>query len=298
KLHGGHLSGVFVMGALSAIIVGPCVAAPLAGALLYIGQTHDAFFGGAALFSMALGMGVPLLLIGASAGTLLPKAGAWMESVKSFFGVLLLAVAIWLIAPLIPVSIQMLLWAVLLILSAIFLHALDALPHNAGQWHKLWKGLGILALLIGIAFLVGALSGARDVMRPLGMVGSVQAEVPAPLQFTRVKNLAELDARVAQAGGKSVMLDFYADWCVSCKEMERYTFLDAKVQAKLKKTLLLQADVTANSEEDKSLLQRFQIFGPPATLFFDKQGKEQTDFRVAGYQDVGQFLQSLQNAGL
>jgi len=298
KLHGGHLSGVFVMGALSAIIVGPCVAAPLAGALLYIGQTHDAFLGGTALFSMALGMGVPLLLIGASAGTLLPKAGSWMESVKRLFGVLLLAVAIWLISSLIPVSVQMLLWAVLLILSAVYLHALDALPHTASNWHKLWKGIGILALLLGISYLIGALSGARDILRPLGGIGSAQAGTSTSLQFARVKNVAELDARIAQAGGKTVMLDFYADWCVSCKEMEHNTFSDAKVQARLKNTLLLQADVTANSEDDKALLARYRLFGPPAILFYDKQGKEQSDFRVTGYQDVPQFLQSLQNTRL
>ncbi len=298
RLHGGHITGVFVMGALSAIIVGPCVAAPLAGALLYIGQTHDAFLGGAALFSMALGMGVPLLLIGASAGTLLPKAGAWMESVKRLFGVLLLAVAIWLVAPLLPVSVQMLLWAALLILSAMFLHALDALPHNASHWHRLWKGFGVIALLVGVAYLIGGLSGARDVLRPLGMIGSAQAEPSGQLQFTRIKSVSELDARIAQSGGKMVMLDFYADWCVSCKEMERYTFSDAKIQARLKNALLLQADVTANSEDDKALLARFRIFGPPAILFFDKQGREQPDFRVIGYQDAGQFTQSLQSAGL
>ncbi len=298
RLHGGHLSGVFVMGALSAVIVGPCVAAPLAGALLYIGQTHDAFLGGVALFALALGMGLPLLLIGASAGTLLPKAGAWMESVKRFFGVLLLAVAIWIISSLIPVGIQMLLWAVLLVLSAIFLHALDALPHNAGNWHRLWKGIGILALLLGIAYLIGALSGARDILRPLSAIGSIQAEAPATMKFVRVKNVAELDGRIAQAHGKTVMLDFYADWCVSCKEMERYTFSDAAVRAKLKNTVLLQADVTANSEEDKTLLQRFELFGPPAILFFDTQGKELADFRVTGYQDAPQFLTSLQNMWL
>ena len=300
RLHGGHLSGVFVMGALSAIIVGPCVAAPLAGALLYIGQTHDAFLGAMACFSMALGMGVPLLLIGASAGTLLPKAGAWMESVKRLFGMLLLAVSIWIISPLIPVSAQMALWAALLILSAIFLRAaLDALPHNATHMHKLWKGIGILSLLIGIAYLTGALSGARDMLRPLGALGGgAQLEIPATLPFVRIKHLAELDARIAQAGGKTVMLDYYADWCVSCKEMERFSFSDSKVQAKLKNAVLLQADVTANSADDKALLARYQLFGPPAILFFDAQGKELADLRVTGYQDAGQFLQSLQNAGL
>jgi len=298
KLHGGHLSGVFVMGVLSAIIVGPCVAAPLAGALLYIGQTHDAFLGGTALFSMALGMGVPLLLIGASAGTLLPKTGAWMESVKRFFGVLLLAVAIWLISSLISVGVQMLLWAVLLILSAIYLHALDTLQTNASNWHKLWKGIGILALLLGIAYLIGALSGARDILRPLSGMGSAQAGTSPTLPFIRIKNVTDLNARIAQAGEKTVMLDFYADWCVSCKEMERDTFSDSRVQSKLKEAILLQADVTANNDEDKVLLARYQIYGPPAILFYDRQGREQADFRVTGYQDAAQFLISLQSAGL
>ena len=202
RLHGGHLSGVFVMGALSAIIMGPCVAAPLAGALLYIGQTHDAVLGGVALFVMALGMGAPLLLIGTSAGVLLPKAGAWMEAVKRFFGVMLLALAIWIIQPLLPIGVQMLLWAALLIFSAIYLRALDALPHNASGWHKLLKGIGLLALLLGIAYLIGALSGARDILRPLGTVGRAEAQAPATLQFSRVKDLAELDQRIAQARGQ------------------------------------------------------------------------------------------------
>ena len=298
KLHGGHLSGVFAMGALSAIIVGPCVAAPLAGALLYISQTHDAVLGGTALFALALGMGAPLLLIGTSAGALLPKAGAWMEAVKRIFGVMMLAMAIWIVSPVIPVSAQMLSWAALLIFSAIYLHALDPLPHNAHGWRTLGKGLGILALLLGVAYLIGALSGARDILRPLGNIVRASAEVPATLRFERVKSGAELDARIAAARGKAVMLDFYADWCVSCKEMERFTFSDAAVQARLKNTVLLQADVTANNEDDKALLQRFQLFGPPATLFFDAQGMEQADFRVTGYQDAPQFLQSLKTAGL
>ena len=298
KLHGGHLSGVFGMGALSAIIMGPCVAAPLAGALLYISQTHDAVLGGTALFVMALGMGVPLLIIGTSAGTLLPKAGPWMDAVKRFFGIVMLAMSIWIVMPVIPVSVQMALWAALLIFTAIYLHALDTLPPNARGTHKLGKAVGILALLLGAAYLIGALSGARDILRPLGNIGRASAEAPATLRFERIKSSAELDARIAQANGKSVMLDFYADWCVSCKEMERFTFGDAAVQAELKNTVLLQADVTANSADDKALLQRFQLFGPPATLFFDKQGKEQGAFRVTGYQDAPQFLQSLKSAGL
>lgn len=299
KLHGGHISGVFAMGALSAIIVGPCVAAPLAGALLYIGQTHDAFLGGSALFAMALGMGVPLMLIGASAGTLLPKAGAWMESVKRFFGVLLLALAIWIVSPIVPVVTQMLMWAALLLISGIYLRALDALPHSATGWHRLGKGIGIILLLVGVAYLVGALSGARDPLRPLGAIGSgAQAETTSHLPFVRVRSLAELDARIAQAGGKPVMLDYYADWCVSCKEMERFTFSDARVQARLKNAVLLQADVTTNSEDDKALLARYELFGPPAILFFGKDGKEQPEQRVTGYQDAGQFLNSLSATGL
>ncbi|MFZ1810489.1 MAG: protein-disulfide reductase DsbD [Candidatus Nitrotoga sp.] len=298
RLHGGHLSGVFVMGALSAVIVSPCVAAPMAAALLYIGQTHDAWLGGTALFALAMGMGLPLLLIGASAGALLPKAGAWMEAVKRFFGVLMLALAIWLISTLIPLSIQMLLWAALLVLSAIYMHALDALPNNASGWQKLWKGIGILALLLGSAYLIGALSGARDILRPLAALGNGQAAAASTLQFVRVKNVAELDARIAQANGKTVMLDFYADWCISCKEMERYTFTDAQVQAKLKNAVLLQVDVTANSNEDKAVLKRFELFGPPAILFFDTQGREQGGRRIIGYQDAGQFLQLLKYVGL
>lgn len=297
RLHGGHLSGVFIMGALSAIIVSPCVAAPMAGALLYIGQTHDAVLGGVALFALAIGMGVPLLLVGASAGALLPKAGAWMEAIKNIFGVMMLAVAIWLISSLLPLSVVMLLWAALLILSAIYLHALETLPHNAHGWNKLRKGIGILILLLGISLLIGALSGARDIMRPLSALGGGQAVAQTShLQFERIKNLAELNARIAQVPGKTVMLDFYADWCVSCKEFENNTFTDPKVQAQLKNTLLLQIDLTANNDDDKAFLKHYELFGPPAILFFDKQGKERSDARVIGYQDAEQFLASIKLA--
>ena len=301
RLHGGHLSGVFVMGALSAVIMGPCVAAPLAGALLYISQTHDAVLGGVALFALALGMGAPLLLIGTSAGALLPRAGAWMDGVKRIFGVMLLALAIWIIQPLLPVAAQMLLWGILLIFSAIYLHALEALAQQANGWHKLRKGLGLLMLLVGIAYLVGALSGARDLLRPLDSVCAVckaDTQTSAPLAFTRITGLADLQQRLAKANGQIVMLDFYADWCVSCKEMERLTFTDPAVQSRLKSAILLQADVTQNSAEDKELLKKFGLYGPPGLLFFDVQGKELADFRVVGYQDAEKFLNSLQRAGL
>ncbi len=298
RLHGGHLSGVFLMGALSAVIMGPCVAAPLAGALLYISQTHDALLGGVALFMLALGMGAPLLLIGTSAGVLLPKAGAWMDAVKRFFGVMLLGLAIWIIQPLLPIGAQMMLWALLLILSAAYLRVLDALPKYASGWLKLRKGLGLLMLLLGVAYLIGALSGARDILKPLGSFSKVDAVAGSSVEWTRVKDLNDFKTRLASAQGKIVVLDFYADWCVSCKEMERYTFSDAAVKAKLANAILLQADVTANSEADKNLLKEYGLFGPPATLFFNAEGTEVQDGRVVGYQEAQRFLISLQNVGL
>jgi thioredoxin:protein disulfide reductase len=292
KLHGGHLGGVFVMGALSAIIMGPCVAAPLAGALLYISQTHNAVLGGIALFALALGMGAPLLLIGSSAGFLLPKAGGWMEAVKKVFGVMLIALAIWIIQPIVAISVQMLLWGALLIVSSAYLQVFTPLASYAHGWQKFRKGGAVLLLLLGIAYLIGALSGANDILRPLGALGG--ATQKTALQWTRIKDIAELDERIHAAQGKLVVLDFYADWCVSCKEMERYTFSDAAVQAKLRNAILLQADVTKNSPADKALLKRYALFGPPATLFFDTHGVEIDDARVIGYQDGAQFLATLQ----
>jgi thiol:disulfide interchange protein DsbD len=298
KMKGGSFVGVFIMGSLSALICGPCVAAPLAGALLYIGQTHNVWLGGSALFAMALGMGVPLLLVGLSAGALMPRAGGWMTAVKSFFGVLLLAVAIWLISPVIPVLAHMLLWSALLIVSAIYLRALDPLPVNASGFVKFWKGVGIISLVVGAALLIGALSGGRDILQPLtglraGGITSPAAAAETGPKFERIKSVAELEARIQQANGRHVMLDFYADWCVSCKEMERFTFADPKVQAKLANALLLQADVTANSADDKALLKKFSLFGPPGIIFFDNSGNEIPAARVVGYQTPEKFLQTL-----
>lgn len=292
-LKGGSLPGVAAMGALSAIIVGPCVAAPLAGALLYIGQSGDALLGGAALFAMALGHGVPLLVVGASAGTLLPKSGPWMEAVKKAFGVILLATAAWMVSPVIPPAALMVAWALLLIVPAIYMHALDPLPAHAKGWHRFWKGIGIVMLIVGAALLVGALAGSRDPLQPLAALrgGAALAETKH-LPFERVRTVEELDARVA-AAGRPVMLDFYADWCVSCKEMERYTFSDPRVQSRLAGWTLLQADVTANSDADKALLQRFKLFGPPGIIFFTAQGREIDGVRVVGFQDAETFLKSL-----
>ena len=292
RLPGGKIVSVAAMGLLSAVIVSPCVAAPLAGALLYISQTRDVLLGGAALFSMALGMGVPLIVVGVSEGALLPRAGAWMTGVRRFFGVLLLAVAVWVISPVLPAAVVMLAWAALFIGSAVFLRAIDPLPASATGWWRLWKALGIAALVIGIALLVGALSGSRDPLRPLAALTQSSETARTPLPWQRVASLGELTEKLKTAG-KPVMLDFFADWCVSCKEMESFTFSDPRVRAQLDGMLLLQADVTANSDADRALLKRFSLFGPPGTIFFDAQGREIRGLRVIGYQNPERFLRTL-----
>lgn len=297
NLKGGQFFGVFTMGALSALIVGPCVAAPLAGALLYIGQTRNVVLGGSALFAMALGMGVPLLLVGTSAGALLPRAGAWMEGVKKFFGVMLLAVAIWLISSVIPPVATMLLAAILLIGSGVYLRAIDPLPAEAGGFTRLWKSTGVVALVAGVALMIGGLAGGRDILQPLaGLRSTGEATAQGtPVKFERIATASDLDSRLTAAAGKPVMLDFYADWCTSCKEMEHFTFSDPRVQAKLQGALLLQADVTANNASHKELLKRFGLFGPPGIIFFDAKGNEVKSMQVVGYQPPEKFLVSLQS---
>ena len=293
RLHGGHFAGVFGMGVLSALIVGPCVAAPLAGALLYISKSGDTVLGGAALFALALGMGVPLLVVGASAGTLLPKAGPWMDMVKRFFGVVLIGVAIFLISPLLPPMAHFLAWAVLLILFAVYLHALDPLPQGVPGYRRLFKGVGIIALITGIALIVGALSGARDVLQPLGGLRGASTSAQPSVQFMRVSSAAELDQAIRAAAGKPVMLDFYADWCVSCKEMERDTFTADIVKTKMGQLIALQADVTSNLDEHKALLKRFDLFGPPGIVFFNRRGEEIKGLRVVGFQAADSFAGTL-----
>ncbi len=281
---GGKLAGVFVMGAISALIVGPCVAAPLAGALVYISQTRDVLIGGAALFAMAAGMSIPLLLVGVSAGSLLPRAGMWMESVKRFFGVLMLAMALWMVTPVLPALAQMVLWAALLLGYGFYL--------LKGKGHWAAMALGTACAVLGATQLVGIASGGRDPLAPLAHL--TRGAVPLqPLAFTRIKTVEQLDAALAQTGGKTAMLDFYADWCVSCKEMEKLTFVDPAVKARLANTLLLQVDVTANDAADRALLKRFGLFGPPGIILFDRQGREIADSRVIGYQDTNKFLGSL-----
>ncbi|WP_411431427.1 protein-disulfide reductase DsbD [Achromobacter marplatensis] len=298
RIPGGRYTGALVMGALSALIVGPCVAAPLAGALLYISQTGDVVLGGSALFAMAWGMGVPLLIVGASSGALLPKAGPWMDGVKRLFGMLLLATAWWMLIPVVPTWVQMTGWAFLAVVSAVMLRAFDALPAGAGAARMFGKGLGLLLALAAAAWLVGAASGGRDVLQPLSHLAS-RAGAPSDaaaasgeVHFTRVRNNAELDALLAQSR-QPVMLDFYADWCVSCREMERFTFTDPGVAQRMSGMLLVQADVTANNADDRALLKRFRLFGPPGIMFFEPGGKELPEARVVGFQDAKRFTESL-----
>ena len=302
RRQGGQIAGAVAMGAISALIVGPCVTAPLAGALAYIAQTGDAWTGGGALLAMALGMGVPLLLVGVGAGNLLPRAGKWMEATKRFFGFLLLGVAIWMVTPVLPAWVVMLAWAALLIVAAVYLGAFDALGPDPRGLLRLGKGLGLLAALAGAIQIVGVASGGRDPLQPLSHLGAVTGApgvsvAKDAVRFERVRSVAELDARVAQAAaaGRPVLLDFYADWCVSCKEMEKLTFPDAKVKARLANVVLLQADVTANNADDKALLKRFGLFGPPGIILFGADGRERP-VRVIGYQSANRFLDSLERA--
>ncbi len=298
RIPGGRYTGALLMGALSALIVGPCVAAPLAGALLYISQTGDVVLGGSALFAMAWGMGVPLLIVGASSGALLPKAGPWMDGVKRLFGMLLLATAWWMLIPVVPTWVQMTGWAFLAIVGAVMLRAFDALPAGAGSARMFGKGVGLLLALAAAAWLVGAASGGRDVLQPLSHFASGGPAVAGTaahageVQFKRVRNNAELDALLA-ASTQPVMLDFYADWCVSCREMERFTFTDPGVAQRMAGMLLVQADVTANNADDRALLKRFRLFGPPGIMFFAPGGKELPDARVVGFQDAKRFTESL-----
>lgn len=296
KMPAGRVAGVCAMGGVSALIVSPCVAAPLAGALLYLSQTRDVWLGGTALFSMAAGMSVPLLLVGVSAGALLPRAGAWMVEVKAAFGVLLLGVALWTIQPVLPASLVLAGWGILAMVAAAMLMSRT----HASARHAIWRkaAAGVFAL-VGVIQIVGAASGGTDPLQPLARLtsrgeGTGAAGVP---HFTMIRNAGDLDAAL-RAPGRPVMLDFYADWCVSCKEMERFTFTDSVVRQKLAGALLLKADVTANNAEDRELLKRFHLFGPPGTIFFDARGQEIAAARLVGFQSSAGFIQTLQKAGL
>ncbi|MBN2872252.1 MAG: protein-disulfide reductase DsbD, partial [Halothiobacillaceae bacterium] len=294
RQQGGTLTGVAIMGFLSALIVGPCMAPPLAGSLIYIGQTGDAVMGGLALFALSIGMGLPLILVGTLGGKYLPKAGGWMDAVKAVFGVVLLGVAIWMLERFLSATITQLMWAVLLISSAVYMGATESIREAASGWIRLWKSIGLVLLLWGALMLIGVAAGAKGTaLAPLSGIslGGGGGEV-AELEFRMIDNEAELDQALeqAKAAGQPVMLDFYADWCISCKEMEHNTFSDPRVIDALSGFLVLQADVTANNADHKALLKRFDLYGPPGIIFWDASGERVRQHWVVGYQPPEEFL--------
>lgn len=299
KQKSGTLAGATIMGLLSAVIVGPCVAAPMFGVLLFISQTGDPYFGGLALFSLSLGMGAPLVVIGTSAGKLLPKAGVWMDTVKAIFGVSLLAVAIWMIRSIVAEEVVLMLTALLLIIPAIYMGALDGLKAESTGWNRFWKGSGLVMFIYGIILMLGAATGSGSLISPLkGLVGTSSHATETHLTFTKIKGVDGLNKALAdaKAQNKTVMLDFYADWCVSCKEMESFTFTDPAVKAALSNTVLLQADVTPNDEQDKALYKHFKIIGPPAIIFYNPQSEELKPYRVVGYMPADKFSKHVAQA--
>jgi thiol:disulfide interchange protein DsbD len=298
RFGGGALGGAAAMGALSAVMVGPCVAAPLAGALLYIGRSHDVWLGGLALFSLACGMSVPLLVAGASAGSLLPRAGAWMNRVKHVFGLLLLAVAWWMVSPLVGASALLAGWGLLALSAAVFLGLHDPMPASAGAGARLLRTAVIALAVLGALELSGAILGARDPLTPLapltaGRAHSAQREIAGAARGQTIGSTAELDQLLASAG-QPVLVDFYADWCVSCKEMERDTFPDPGVQQALAQVVMVRADVTANSQAQRALMKRFGLFGPPALVLFDAQGHELIAARLVGFAQAQALRSHLQ----
>lgn len=298
KQEGGTLTGVAIMGFLSALIVGPCVAPPLAGALIYIGQTGDALLGGFALFAMSMGMGLPLILLGTSAGKLMPRAGGWMNQVTVAFGVIMLGLAIWMAERILPAVVTNFAWAALLIGSAIYMGVFESSKEKSG-WQKFFQSIAMLFFLYGALIIVGVAGGSQSLLKPLEVFkgGATMQTAQQQLSFKKIKSIEDLNAELAtaKANKQTVMLDFYADWCVSCKEMEQFTFTDSKVINRLNNTVLLKADVTKNDDIDKTLMKKFGIIGPPAILFF-KDGEERAAQRVVGFKPADDFLQSINKA--
>ena len=298
----GTVVGAFIMGALSSLIVTACVAPALVAALAVMAQTGDYLRGGTALFAMSLGMGAPLLAVGAAQGKFLPKAGAWMVAVKSAFGFMMLGLAIWMLSRILPGSVTLALWAALIFMIGVFMGGLTTLTSESSVSQRLGKGLGFLAIIYGLLLFLGALTGGSNPLKPLATVsfgnGGVIVAEEKHLEFQRIKTVDELDREIAAAAsqGKTAMLDFYADWCVSCKEMEAYTFTDTSVQAALSNTVLLQADVTANDNADQALLKRFGVFGPPTIIFFGTDGQQRHGYEVVGYMKAKDFIDHLQQA--
>ncbi len=298
----GTMVGAFIMGALSALIVTACVAPALIAALTVMAQTGDMLRSGTALFAMALGMGAPLLLVGAAQGKFLPQAGPWMVAVRNAFGFMMLGLAIWMLSRILPGHVTMLLWAVLIFMAGVFMGGLTTLTPESGGARKLGKGFGFLAIIYAVVLLLGGLTGGSNPLKPLASVnlggGGVMAEAEHALPFKRIKTVDDLDREIALASsqGKTAFLDFYADWCVSCKEMEAYTFTDEAVQASLSNTVWLQADVTANDAADQELLERFDVFGPPTIIFFGTDGRQRHGYEVVGYMKAKDFVEHLRLA--
>ncbi len=297
----GSFIGAAIMGFISAAVITTCVTPPLVAALTVIAKTGDVGRGALALFALGIGMGIPLLAIGASAGRLMPKAGAWMVSVKAAFGLLMLGMAVWMLDRLWPGTLTLALWAVLLVIGGVFLGAFAPVDGSAALSRKLGKGFGIVAVLYGAALLIGALAGNEDALRPLRFATAPAAAVAtsgseAHSLFTRIKTVADLDAAVAAAKleNRPVLLDFYADWCVSCKEMEKYTFPDPAVQAALANAITLQADVTLVDADDQALMKHFGIIGPPTIMFFTPDGREQVSRRIVGFKPAAEFAAHVQ----
>jgi thiol:disulfide interchange protein DsbD len=294
EMQGQGVIGVAVMGFLSALIMGPCVAAPLAGALVYIGQSGDAILGGAALFVMSMGMGLPLLVIGTGAGKYMPKPGGWMDAIKAIFGVTMLALAIYTLSRVVPANIIILLWTVLVISSAVYMGALESLKEGVNGWRKLIKSFAVIMFIYGIMLFIGAMTNATNPLNPLekfsssNTIQNVSTEAVEEHNFRVVPTLNELKTVIAESK-KPVMVDFYADWCVSCIELENYTFSDPSVKKKLQEFTLIQIDVTKNSDDDKALLKEFGLFGPPAIMFFE-DGSELKSKRLIGFKDAKEFL--------
>ena len=298
----GTMVGAFVMGALSSLIVTACVAPALIAALTVIAQTGDMLRGGSALFAMSLGMGAPLLAVGAAQGKLLPKAGGWMVAVRNAFGFMMLGLAIWMLSRILPGSVTMMLWAILVFMAGVFMGGLTTLTADSSGPRKLGKGFGFLAIIYGVILLLGSLTGGSNPLQPLASVNlggaTTSVEAQHELPFQRIKTVDDLDREIktAASNGQSVLLDFYADWCVSCKEMEAYTFTDSDVQAALANTVWLQADVTKNDEADQTLLTRFGVFGPPTIIFFGTDGEQRHGYEVVGYMKAAAFADHVRQA--
>lgn len=286
---GGYV-GVAIMGFFSALIVGPCVAPPLAGALVYIGQSGDALLGGAALFVLSIGMGIPLLLIGIGAGKYMPRPGGWMDTVSHIFGVVMLAIAIVMLSRIVTPSIAMLLWAFLLIIVSIYFGALESLNGHYKGVKAFYKGVGIILLTYGLMLFYGGVKGAENPLAPLTFANEEQVITSKEIKFQTIHSNQELDDILAQSKGKKVMLDFYADWCTSCKELDSATFKDPAVIEALKNYVLVRADITKNSDEEQALTKRFGLFGPPAMIFFCEKGIQIDGADLNGYKDTQAFI--------